>query len=272
MEVIGSVAPGATMVVYFSDPTARGFIDAVSSAVHDSKRPSVISISWGWSEDSWTPAARDEMEEVFKEAAALGITVVVAAGDYGSTDGIQGGHQHVDFPASAPHAFAVGGTSLRIVNGQITQETVWNNGPGGDAGGGGISDVFGVPPHQRGIALRNVDTGREGRGVPDAAASADPYQGYLVWDHGGKHFVGGTSAGAPLWAALFARCMQSLGTRIGFVNPLLYAASPCRDITDGDNGRYRARRGWDPCTGMGSPDGEAVVKALRGPAPVMSRP
>ena len=111
IEVVGAVAPGAKIVVYFAPNTDQGFIDAVSTAVHDTANgPSVLSISWGGPEDTWTGQARTQMEQAMTEAAALGVTVTVAAGDNGSTDGVNDGKQHVDFPASAPHALACGGT------------------------------------------------------------------------------------------------------------------------------------------------------------------
>ena len=117
IEVAGSVAPGAKFVVYFSPNTDQGFIDAVSTAVHDTtNKPTVVSISWGGPEDSWTQQARTQMEQVLTEAAAAGVTVTVAAGDNGSTDGVTDGKQHVDFPSSAPHALGCGGTSLQISN------------------------------------------------------------------------------------------------------------------------------------------------------------
>ncbi|MGH2875727.1 MAG: S53 family peptidase, partial [Solirubrobacteraceae bacterium] len=107
VEVIGAVASGARIVVYFAPNTDQGFIDALSTAVHDTARaPSVISVSLGQSEDAWTAQARDQMEQILTEAGGLGVTVTVAAGDGGSSDGVSDGAQHVDFPASAPHALA----------------------------------------------------------------------------------------------------------------------------------------------------------------------
>src|SRR6185312_9948030 len=105
IEVIGAIAPGASIVVYFAPNTDAGFIDAVSTAVNDTpRRPSVVSISWGGPEDTWTAQARGQMEQILTDAGGLGVTVTAAAGDGGSTDGVDDGQQHVDFPASAPHA------------------------------------------------------------------------------------------------------------------------------------------------------------------------
>jgi kumamolisin len=267
IEVAGSVAPGAKFVVYFSPNTDQGFIDAVSTAVHDTtNKPSVVSISWGGPEDSWTEQARTQMEQILTEGAALGVTVTVAAGDGGSTDGVTDGKQHVDFPASAPHALGCGGTSLQISSGQVTSEVVWNDQPSDGAGGGGISIEFAVPSYQTALSMPdNVDTGKPGRGVPDVAGDADPQTGYSILVDGAQESVGGTSAVAPLWAGLIALINQSLGQPVGYVQPRLYqasAASGFHDITQGNNGAYTAGPGWDPCTGLGSPDGSALLSAL----------
>jgi kumamolisin len=271
IEVVGGVAPGAKIVVYFAPNTDQGFLDCLSTAVHDTaNQPSVVSISWGGPEDTWTQQARSQMEQILTEAAAVGVTVTVASGDNGSTDGVKDGKQHVDFPASAPHALACGGTSLQIDNGQITSETVWNDDATTSAGGGGISIEFPVPSYQGGVTLPgNVDTGGTGRGVPDVAGDADPQTGYSVLVDGAPQTIGGTSAVAPLWAGLTARLNQSLGKPVGFLQPQLYAAaasSGFHDITQGNNGNYQAGPGWDACTGLGSPDGSALLAALQGGA------
>jgi kumamolisin len=272
IEVAGSVAPGAKFAVYFSPNTDQGFIDAVSTAVHDTtNKPSVISISWGGPEDSWTQQARTQMEQVLTEGAAVGVTVTVASGDNGSTDGVTDGKQHVDFPASAPHALGCGGTSLRISGGEVESEVVWNDLPSDGAGGGGISIEFAVPSYQSSVTMpANVDTGSPGRGVPDVAGNADPQTGYAILVDGTRESVGGTSAVAPLWAGLIALLNQSLGAPVGFLQPRLYQASVSssgfRDITSGTNGAYSAAAGWDPCTGLGTPHGGALLAALNGGA------
>jgi kumamolisin len=268
IEVAGAVAPGAKSAVYFSTNTDQGFIDAVSTAVHDTtNKPSIVSISWGGPEDSWTQQARTQMEQVLTEGAAVGVTVTVAAGDNGSTDGVTDGKQHVDFPASAPHALGCGGTSLQISSGQVESEVVWNGMPSDGAGGGGISIEFAVPSYQSGVKMpANADTGDPGRGVPDVAGNADPQTGYSILVDGSRESVGGTSAVAPLWAGLIALINESLGQPVGFFQPRLYQGSVpsagFRDITQGGNGAYTAAPGWDPCTGLGTPHGGALLSAL----------
>jgi kumamolisin len=271
IEVVGAIVPAASIVVYFAPNNGdQGFIDAVSKAVHDSEhKPSVVSISWGGPEDHWTDQGRTQMEQVLTEAAELGVTVTVAAGDGGSTDGVteeEPLRQHVDFPASAPHALACGGTSLVTDGHAIAKEAVWNDEPGGGATGGGVSVEFPRPTYQEQahVEVDNHDTGKPGRGVPDVAGDADPRTGYRVLVDGRTEPVGGTSAVAPLWAALVTRINQAHGVSSGFLQPRLYAMSAgvFNDITAGDNGVYEARKGWDACTGLGSPNGDALLKAL----------
>jgi kumamolisin len=264
IEIAAAVAQGANIVVYFAPNTDQGFQNALSVAIHDQLNlPSVISISWGGPESSWTQAAMDSMDQIAAEAAALGVTITVAAGDSGSSDGVTDGQNHVDFPASSPHVLACGGTNL-IANGTVIQsETVWNDGSQGGSTGGGYSSVFPRPAWQSAVVTQNF------RGVPDVAGDADPESGYNIRVDGQQMVVGGTSAVAPLWAGLIAVLNQQLNTRLGFVNPQLYAINQSagfRDITQGNNGAFSAKPGWDPCTGMGSPDGAGLTHAFQGSA------
>jgi kumamolisin len=273
IEVAGGVAPGAAQVVYFAPNTDQGFVDAVTTAVHATPTPVVVSISWGQSEDSWTAQARTSLDQAMADAAALGVTVTVAAGDNGSSDGQSGSAAHVDFPASSPHALACGGTSLRgnASTGVISSETVWNDGASGGATGGGVSDTFGLPTWQATAGVPAQAGAAAGRGVPDVAGCADPATGYQVLVDGQSTVIGGTSAVAPLWAGLISRLAQSTGKPFGLIQPLLYAgvtagtAAPgFRDITSGSNGAYAAGPGWDACTGLGSPEGSSLLTTLGG--------
>jgi kumamolisin len=279
IEVAGAVAPGANIVVYFSNFTEQGWVDAITTAVHDNvHKPSVLSISWGFAEGQmiWSNQAIQAVNEAFQAAAAMGVTVCCAAGDDGSRDQVDDGLAHCDFPASSAFVLACGGTTLQGSGNNITSETVWNDGPDGGATGGGISDTIDLPTYQ---ATANVPPsvnpgGRIGRGVPDVAGNADPETGYLILADGQQGTVGGTSAVAPLWAGLIARINQKLGTPAGFLNPLLYTqlanANALKDITTGNNditghiGGYSAGPGWDACTGVGSPNGTAIGNAMTG--------
>jgi len=313
VEVLGAVAPGARQQVYFAPNSDQGFVDSVSDAAHATPAPVAIAISWGQSEDSWTAQGRTALDDAIADACALGVTVCVAAGDSGSSDGASDGNPHVDFPASSPHALACGGTRLVASGATITSEVVWNDGTSGGAGGGGVSDTFARPAWQAsagvpakagtgsgtkagtgaGAVTKAIDTvetaikavenavkhnqatstASGGRGVPDVAANADPLTGYQIMADGQMQVVGGTSAVAPLWAALIARLAQSSGKRFGLIQPALYAGLKpgagvpgFRDIVSGNNGAYSAGPGWDACTGLGSPNGTALTARLRTPA------
>jgi kumamolisin len=268
IEVAGSVAPGARIAVYFAPNTDRGFLDAVTAAVHDNvNKPSVISISWGGAEKQWTAQAMHAMDQAFQEAALVGATVLCASGDNGSDDAVGDGLAHVDFPASSPHVVACGGTHLIASTSSISDERAWNDGAQGGSTGGGISDFFDLPGYQTSAAVPGSANpgGRVGRGVPDLAGDASPVSGYEVRVDGQQMVIGGTSAVAPLLAALVAQLNQQLNKPVGFLNPLLYGApsSVFRDITAGGNGAYTAGPGWDACTGLGRPDGAALLVALK---------
>lgn len=272
IEVAGSIAPGANIAVYFTPNTDQGFIDAITDAVHDTTRkPSVISISWGGPEDSWTQQSQTAMNSALQDAAALGVTVTVAAGDNGSDDGVGDGKLHVDFPASSPYALACGGTTLKASGKTISSEVVWNETANQEgATGGGVSIVFPLPSYQSSAGVpKQGQTGAVGRGVPDVAGDADPSTGYQIRVDGQNQIVGGTSAVAPLWAALVALINEQNGKAVGFINPALYAGNEegFHDITSGNNddaglGFYSAGPGWDACTGLGSPDGAAILQLL----------
>jgi kumamolisin len=269
IEVIGSVAPKAQIVVYFAPPSDAGFLDAITTAIHDTQHsPSVISISWGGPETTWTSQAMQAMDQAFQDAASLGISVFVAAGDSGSTDGVKGRLAHADFPASAPYATGCGGTKLQSSGSQITSEVVWNELPRNGATGGGVSDVFPLPSWQAqaGVPPSANPGGHVGRGVPDVSGDADPMTGFFVCVDGTQPTIGGTSAVAPLWSGLTVLVNQKLLRPLGYLNPLIYggigASGAFRDIVSGNNGAYAAKKGWDACTGWGTPDGANLLAAL----------
>ena len=278
MCVLGSVAPGAHIFMYFTEFTSQGWLDAIHEAITDQNNISVISISYGNPEDdprgAWTKMGVQLVNQAFEAAAAKGITICCASGDDGSSDQVQRG-AHVDFPASSPYVLGVGGTKLVATNGNspaISSETVWNETVQSEgAGGGGVSAVFAKPAYQNGVKVPPSANPPHhiGRGVPDVAAVADPETGVVVMHIDGQSLesIGGTSAAAPLWAALIARLSQGLKARCGFLNPLIYTKCSngiLRDITIGNNGAYSAGPGWDACTGLGSPQGERLFAALSG--------
>ena len=262
IDVAGGAAPGANIAVYFAPNTDQGFVDAITTATHDTKnKPTVISISWGSAESNWTAQARTALDAACQAAVALGITVLAAAGDNGSSDGVTDGANHVDFPASSPHVLACGGTKLVASGTTISSEVVWNETAANEgATGGGISADYPQPSWQAGIAATKA-----GRGVPDISGNADPASGYQVRVDGQSIVVGGTSAVAPLWAALVALINAQTKTSAGLLQPKIYAANAApgfHDITQGNNGAFQAGKGWDACTGLGSPIGTALAQLL----------
>lgn len=262
VEVIGAVANGAAQAVYFGPNTDAGFYQCLATAINDQvRKPSVISISWGGPESSWTAQAMDAYDALFADAAALGITIFAASGDNGSTDGTTA--NVVDFPASSPHVVACGGTTLTTAAEWAWNETANNEG----ATGGGVSQHFGLPSYQANARVPSNPAGHPGRGVPDVAGVADPITGWQILVGGQTGIIGGTSAVAPMWAGLMAIANQINKTRAGSIHAALYAnPTAFTDIVTGNNGGYQAGVGWDAVTGLGVPIGSRIVQAV-GPVP-----
>jgi kumamolisin len=288
--IAASAAPGATIAVYFTVYTQKGWVDLINRVVHPSPGDpvcSVLSSSFYVSNGddtntlltegvsvSWLTAA----SQAFEDAAIQGVTMCIASGDTGTDSKVGDGKAHVQYPASDPWVLAVGGTTIGNIVGSTFDEFVWNDTffggiPG--ATGGGVSDLFPRPYYQVDAGVPgSLNDGHSGRAVPDVAANASPNSGYPIIV-GGAPFVGnGTSASAPLWAGLIATLNAALDQSVGFVNPVLYAigSSGFRDIVGvpgaADNGLngvpgYPARVGWDACTGWGSPRGVALLKGLQ---------
>jgi kumamolisin len=301
IQVAGGAAPGAKYVLYFApnDATSSGFLDALTKAIHDTENnPSVVSISWGAPESISTENFQVEFNKALQAAAMLGITVCVAAGDNGAAGmgpRFWDGKAHVDFPSSSPFSLSCGGTRL-LANDAILRESVWNQGradlspsAGRDgsfgSGGGGVSGAFPLPDYQQQAKVpRSLNpAGFQGRGVPDVTGNGDPETGYNILVDGQQIQEGGTSAVAPLWAALIARINQKLNGRVGFINPQLYALPPTsgafHDISVGSNRvsskaseniGYDAGLGWDAASGLGSPDGTVLSNLLKAGAPAQA--
>jgi carboxypeptidase C (cathepsin A) len=249
----------AVIRVYWAKRNLTNIATALRAAAADGC--DTCSISWGADEAIWKQIGQgtghdylQEMEAAAQTATKAGTIVFASSGDNDSSDGGPN-PVNVDAPSSCPHVIACGGTSKTR-----TSETVWNNNPGksdGQGTGGGFSTTFPVQSWQAGAPSG------PGRMVPDVAADADPNTGYNIVVHGNPEVVGGTSAVAPLYAGLFA----AFGTKLGFVTPSLWLNHLCfTEITQGDNGFYRARVGPDPCTGLGSPIGDKISALLAKPA------
>ncbi len=278
---VGGVVPGADVAVYFTEFTEEGWVNAIKAAVADTtNKPKVISCSYGNPEDepkgAWTEQAVKLVNGAFEQAAVQGITICCASGDEGSADEPDTKTPHVDFPASSPWVLGCGGIRLEAdsATGTISSEKVWNDLTKQEgATGGGVSRLFALPEWQAAADVpANADkSGKTGRGVPDVASLADPETPMWVLSPGGQlGGVGGTSASAPLWSALITLLNQLSGTPLGFCNPQLYAhlKDTFADITEGNNGSYKAGPGWDACTGWGRPNGTQLLQALKAGPPV----
>ena len=261
IEVIGGIVPNSNIYVYFAPNNNQGFYDAVHAAIYDTEHnPSVISISWGMPENHWTKSEMIAFSSLIQKATEKGINVCVASGDNGATDGefhLFFDKYHVDFPASSPYSLACGGTTLLCPNCKYsdngTSELVWGTTYyfSSEGGGGGYSSVFDKPSYQ-------VLSKKTKRGVPDVCGVADPNTGWIIYLNEQYQVIGGTSAVAPMWAAY----LSLLGVK-SFITPKLYSCETgFHDIIKGDNHGYHAGKGWDPASGLGSPNGTVLNSML----------
>jgi kumamolisin len=285
LQVLGALAPGARLTAYLTAASERGCIEALLAAVHAAEAPHIICLGWGAAEECWTGPTARAIDGILRDAAALGITVCAATGDSGAALERDSDLAAVVLPAASPYALACGGTALAPGPAGWC-ERVWNEGPEGAAGGGGVSALAGVPPWQ--TASRpplSVRTGRPGRGVPDVAAHAARQPGLLCLIGGSWLACGGTALSVALWAALLARIGQAMAETgdapLGLVAPTLYrlvqpglfnVPAMGGNETTGRVGGYFARLGWDACTGLGTPNGAALLDAMlcdadQGPGP-----
>jgi len=261
VELVGSFAPEAHILVLISPDNFEGNYHVLTSAITDPHRPSVISCSWSSHEDQYPASVIRCMETVFETAALCGITVCFSSGDDG--DGSLWYQQpiSVHYPSASRYVLGCGGTSLRrAAHGFV--ETAWEDKLSGQrlASGGGFSQKVKRPSWQADAV--GTETGR---GVPDVAGKADIGGGYEIVARGLRFSMGGTSAAAPMWASLSLLLNEKLGTRAGFFAPLLYTdafRNATHGILKGNNGKYHAGPGWNPVAGWGSPRGEALLKAL----------
>lgn len=288
VEWAHAMAPEASIDLYIGSNNSVPLYDAVQRAVTDGNN-SIISLSWGSPENAIASSAPIPpvfgenypwLDQVFQQAAAEGITVFASTGDWGAYDQSQGQtspYGGAIYPSTDPYVTAVGGTSLYMnftfgfaqspyfnAVGGYGGETAWSwNNFESSATGGGYSTIFGAPSWQKGQGFSGG-----ARGVPDVSWDADPQTGVLVslynpsYDNYTYYIVGGTSVGAPSWAGSMALLDQKAGENLGLINPTLYSilSSPAEyskafhDITSGNNNPNSATTGWDPVTGLGSPN------------------
>lgn len=271
VEILAALAPAAHLVVYFASSDEQGLYHAIARAVHDDEhRPGILSLSWSMAEHTFSPSEIQAIENLLQEAAHLGITVCVSSGDAGAMNGSTDKKPSVNYPASSPHCLACGGTSGKVTKAGISEEVVWNATHHGikGASGGGVSVQFERPAWQDDAKVPSAPGRKTGRGVPDVAGLADPRYGceLLLAD---RPFVSsGTSAVAPMWAALIARLNQALGRRCGHLHPYIYhlgkeRKTALRPVLKGNNGLYHAGKGWNACTGYGTPRGDELLAYLK---------
>lgn len=273
IEVVTYAIPNGRINVYFTPGTSyANFIDAVDMAINH--KCTTISISWGSFEYQIDNNSIFAFEQVLKKGRDKGISIFVATGDHGDitqiTPIIQNnilGYQ-VGYPASSPNVIACGGTnlSLELCNGtysKYSKETSWIelSGTSSWVGNGGLSMYFNKPEYQKKVNFNstNINQNSNKRGVPDVSGNASILNGWLIFFNGVVIRIGGTSAVAPMWAGFTA----GLGCNVFLNNYLYNLPKECfHDITAGINYPYEASKGYDLCTGIGSPNGKILVKYL----------
>ena len=287
VESAHAVAPAAKidLVVAKSDQDAD-ILNALKYVVAH-RLGSVLSQSFGEAESCEDPSIAKADHVLFAAAAAQGMTVFASSGDDGAAQPTCDGSSFIKsagLPAADPLVTGVGGTSLTASqpDGTYQSETAWNDEFG--SSGGGYSTIYARPAYQNGFVHSS------GRGVPDISYSADVNNGLLIaWSQGdpanvGDIFLfGGTSAGSPQWAAVIALANQAGHHRLGFINGDLYSlghgarySAVFHDITTGNNtvsltdangnavniAGFPAAKGWDPVTGLGTPDVAHLLRYL----------
>jgi kumamolisin len=284
VEVIAGLCPKAKISVYFSTFDQKGWVDLLDRVI--AAQPVCLSISYGLAEEDsgWSSNAIKAINDRLNAARLVGITTCISSGDDGSGDQLNDDAAHIDFPSSSPHVLSVGGTMLEPGTGN---EVVWfvapgrrSGGAGAGATGGGVSNLFNRPVWQK-VKVASINSSSiDGRVIPDISALAGaPLYAFALLGKITKN--GGTSASAPLLAALYTRINALLpaAKQQRFLAPLLYqkAASEeplgkaaTRDITSGNNASspspgvgYKAKAGYDAATGWGVPDGVKLLDALK---------
>ncbi|OCH85122.1 family S53 protease-like protein [Obba rivulosa] len=265
---IASLVPTTFISVGFDTTDGiGGFLDEILYLINASAPPQVLTTSYGFNEDSITEALAINMCNAYAQLGTRGVSVVFASGD----GGVSGGHTGdcsafvPVFPASCPFVTSVGGTTS-------VPETA------ADFSSGGFSNIFAVPSWQADAVndymtvLGDTYTGlynRSGRGFPDV--SAQSYNFSVVQD---ATILGvqGTSCASPTFASVISLLNDGLLSAgkpvLGFLNPLLYAnPDVLADITTGSNpgcgtDGFNATTGWDPITGLGTPQFAAFQKLV----------
>ena len=287
IEIAAALAPGAKIVVYFTeDANPSEFNIAMKAIMADKKHDvNIVSISYGVLEHLLLGSEKRSLNETLREAALQGIAVVASSGDYGSGGGSTWNLCNPQMPASSPYVLAVGGTQLIDPAfthhfHEILDETFkWEGTEHHIATGGGFSQAFNLPSYQEGFVQTYVNNyshddhtpPSDKRAYPDVGATASTNPGIYIQVAGEEQVGCGTSASAPLWAALIARFNQHLRGRdipvdeVGLIHPYIYRMAGTRAFQaqeSGNNGTYHAEHPWNPCTGLGTPDGMAMLEEI----------
>ncbi len=250
VEWVHAIAPQAKIILVEAADTGEGLYDAITVALQN--HATVVSCSWGGEEFN----GETSFDSIFQNSK---VPITVSSGDSG---------YGVSYPAASPYVLSVGGTALSVnSSGGYASETAWSG------SSGGISAYESQPSYQANLPI--PQNPNKMRGVPDVSYNGDPNTGFSVYDsygEGGWMVVGGTSAGAPQWAALIAVANSASGHNISTANTLLYTAAASsystlfHDVTSGTNGSCgyycTARIGYDYVTGLGSPKTDAIISAL----------
>ncbi|HEY0757163.1 MAG TPA: S53 family peptidase [Ktedonobacteraceae bacterium] len=288
VQIIHALAPGANIVVLVS-PVAEteGTVGLpefrkLLQYIIDNKVGNIVSNSWGASEATLKDAASQTEIKLWdallqKATTQAGLTLLASSGDNGATDFTDLGGKHLattptsSFPNDSPWVTSVGGTSL-LHTGNSFNETAWNSNNG--SSGGGFSALYSTPSYQQQLPVSVTNVMQNRRGLPDVSANADPGTGLAMYENGAWSTAGGTSAAAPMWAALIAIADQMAGKPLGFINPALYHIGVSarylqdfHDITSGNNSigsvvGFSAISGWDPVTGLGTPNAVNLLPDL----------
>jgi kumamolisin len=273
LELAGAQAPDANILMYIAALPMNLFFAVTFNKVVSENKADVVTVSWGTCEDRAGARLMANEATALREAAVQGIALFASAGDDGAYD--CGSKTTppvlaVDYPSSSPYVTAVGGTSLILKNGQRASETVWKK------SGGGVSSSINTPLWQVAPTLPPGNM----RATTDVSLDADPRTGYSYLFKGKWERIGGTSAAAPTWAALWALVLQSTGQRVGSANNYVYRMGSLKeyhslfyDVTHGSNGidvgpGYSAGPGWDIPSGWGTPNGAAITDWMIQVSPV----
>jgi subtilase family serine protease len=279
-EFSGMIAPGAQIHVFASAENSDAGELAMFTAILDDGRAKVVNYSWGACEKNVDSAHKADMDKVYARAVAQGVNIMIATGDSGA-DGCNNGTTSTGWPASEPNAVAVGGTTYGVDSAGNLAETAWSGTGQAGGSGGGVSSFYALPSYQQ-----HFQSPYTKRSIPDVSFDANNSPGQQLWTscvpdqttggcaHGKANWmtIGGTSMAAPQWSGFMALVGEARAKAgkptLGFLNPIIYGlsssdyANTFHDITSGNNGKYKAGKGWDAVTGLGSMNADALLNYL----------